>query len=154
MAQAGLAMRANDKVRVDTPLAAGTQRKFVQILEQILLFECTLEDLIESGEVVVGTPDDAIAQIRRLQAKQGEFGAFLQLAHNWANWEATKKSYELWQRHVTPVINNVNANRIDSYEDVREHGAKYMGAAVNAAMATLQKHQAEEAAKQPKSAAE
>ena len=116
--------------------------------------EDPLERGIREGTIVVGTPDDAIAQIRRLQAKQGEFGAFLQLAHNWANWEATKKSYELWQRHVTPVINNVNANRIDSYEDVREHGAKYMGAAVNAAMATLQKHQAEEAAKQPKSAAE
>lgn len=116
--------------------------------------EDPLERGIREGTIVVGTPDDAIAQIRRLQAKQGEFGAFLQLAHNWANWEATRKSYELWQRHVTPVINNVNANRIDSYEDVREHGAKYMGAAVNAAMATLQKHQAEEAAKQPKSAAE
>ena len=50
---------------------------------------------------------------------------------------------------LTPVINNVNADRIDSYGDVREHSAKYMGAAVNAAMATLQKHQAEEAAKQP-----
>ena len=34
----------------------------------------TLEDLTKSGSIVVGTPDDAIAQIRRLQAKQGEFG--------------------------------------------------------------------------------
>ena len=102
--------------------------------------EDPLERGIREGTIVVGTPDDAIAQIRRLQAKQGEFGAFLQLAHNWANWDATKKSYELWQRHVTPVINNANVNRIDSYEDVRQHGAGYMGAAVNAAMATLQKH--------------
>ena len=116
--------------------------------------EDPLERGIREGTIVVGTPDDAIAQIRRLQAKQGEFGAFLQLAHNWANWDATKKSYELWQRHVTPVINNANVNRIDSYEDVRQHGARYMGAAVNAAMATLQKHQAEEAAKQSKTAAE
>ena len=116
--------------------------------------EDPLERGIREGTIVVGTPEDAIAQIRRLQAKQGEFGAFLQLAHNWANWDATKKSYELWQRHVTPVINNVNVNRIDSYEDVRQHGARYMGAAVNAAMATLQKHQAEEAAKQSKTAAE
>jgi len=116
--------------------------------------EDPLERGIREGTIVVGTPEDAIAQIRRLQAKQGEFGAFLQLAHNWANWDATKKSYELWQRHVTPVINNANVNRIDSYEDVRQHGARYMGAAVNAAMATLQKHQAEEAAKQSKTAAE
>ena len=62
-----------------------------------------LEALVEEGVAVVGTPDDAIAQIQRLQKKQGEFGCFLQLAHNWANFENTKKSYELWQRHVTPV---------------------------------------------------
>ena len=44
---------------------------------------------------VIGTPDDAIALIERLRSKQGEFGAFLHQAHNWADWEATKRSYEL-----------------------------------------------------------
>src|SRR6202789_3550779 len=66
----------------------------------------TVEDAVKQGTIVVGTPDDAIAQIRRLQQKQGEFGCFLQLAHNWADFEATKKSYDLWQRHVTPAIIN------------------------------------------------
>ena len=47
----------------------------------------------------------------RLQKKQGEFGCFLQLAHNWANFENTKKSYDLWQRHVTPAINGANTAR-------------------------------------------
>ncbi|NWH09448.1 MAG: LLM class flavin-dependent oxidoreductase [Alphaproteobacteria bacterium] len=112
--------------------------------------EDPLERGIKDGVIVVGTPDDAIAQIRRLQAKQGEFGAFLQLAHNWANFEATKKSYELWQRHVTPVINNANAGRIDSFNEATGNAEKYMGAAVGAVMQTLQKHAAEEAAKQAK----
>jgi limonene 1,2-monooxygenase len=116
--------------------------------------EDPLERGIREGTMVVGTPDDAIAQIRRLQAKQGEFGAFLQLAHNWANWENTKKSYELWQRHVTPVINNVNANRIDSYDDVSKNGQRYMGAAMTAVAKTLEKHAADEAAKGRKDAAE
>ena len=53
----------------------------------------TIENAVKEGVIVVGTPDDAIAQIRRLQEKQGEFGCFLQLAHNWANFENTKKSY-------------------------------------------------------------
>ena len=44
-----------------------------------------IDGMIESGNAVIGTPDDAIAQIKRLEAKQGEFGAFLQLAHNWAS---------------------------------------------------------------------
>ncbi|MCC6918437.1 MAG: LLM class flavin-dependent oxidoreductase [Alphaproteobacteria bacterium] len=116
--------------------------------------EDPLERGIREGTMVVGTPDDAIAQIRRLQAKQGEFGAFLQLAHNWANWENTKKSYELWQRHVTPVINDVNANRIESYEHTKAHAGELMGAAGAAVMKTLAKHAEEQAAKGKKDAAE
>jgi limonene 1,2-monooxygenase len=113
-----------------------------------------LEQGIKDGVIVVGTPDDAIAQIKRLQAKQGEFGCFLQLAHNWANFENTKKSYELWQRHVTPVINKANVNRTDSYNDAGANSEKYIGAAMGAAMQTIQKHAIEQAAKEKKPAAE
>jgi limonene 1,2-monooxygenase len=113
-----------------------------------------LEQGIKDGVIVVGTPDDAIAQIKRLQAKQGEFGCFLQLAHNWATFDNTKKSFELWQRHVTPVINKSNVNRQDSFDDAAKHSEKYIGAAMGAAMATIQKHAIEQAAKDKKSAAE
>jgi len=110
------------------------------------------EDLVKEGVIVVGTPDDAIAQIRRLQAKQGDFGCFLQLAHNWANFEATKKSYELWQRHVTPVINNKNHARETAFNWARDNREKFIGAAMQAAMQTIQKHHEEAAAKTPKAA--
>jgi limonene 1,2-monooxygenase len=89
-----------------------------------------------------------------LQAKQGEFGCFLQLAHNWADFDNTKKSFELWQRHVTPVINKANVNRVDSYNDAGANSEKYIGAAMGAAMATIQKHAIEQAQKDKKSAAE
>ena len=105
----------------------------------------TAEDAVRDGVIVVGTPDDAIAQIRRLQAKQGDFGCFLQLAHNWANFEATKKSYELWQRHVTPVINNANQARETAFKWARDHRERFIGAAMQAAMQTIQKHQEETA---------
>src|SRR5215471_15423651 len=91
----------------------------------------SIDDLIAQGVIVVGTPDDAIAQIQRLQKKQGEFGCFLQLAHNWADFENTKKSYEMWQRYVTPAIH---------------------GAAMTAAMQTIQKHYEDEAKKGQKAA--
>ena len=45
------------------------------------------EWFVENKFGVIGTPDDAIALIERLQAKQGEFGVFLHQAHNWADWE-------------------------------------------------------------------
>ena len=60
---------------------------------------------------VVGTPDDAIAQIRKLQAKQGEFGVMLHMANNIADWEATKRSYELYARYVMPAFDGSNVAR-------------------------------------------
>ncbi|MFT3810951.1 MAG: LLM class flavin-dependent oxidoreductase [Micropepsaceae bacterium] len=116
--------------------------------------EDPLERGIREGTIVVGTPDDAIAQIRRLQEKQGQFGAFLQLAHNWAPWEETRKSYEMWQRYVTPVINNANSARIDSYEHTKANAGALMAAAGGAVMKTLAKHAEEVAAKSKKDAAE
>ena len=111
-----------------------------------------IEKLVEEGVAVVGTPDDAIAQIRRLQKKQGEFGCFLQLAHNWANFENTKKSYELWQRQVTPVINGANAARQTALNWAKDNKERFIGAAMIAAMQTIQAHHEEEAKKAGKAA--
>jgi limonene 1,2-monooxygenase len=111
-----------------------------------------LESLVEEGVAVVGTPDDAIAQIRRLQKKQGEFGCFLQLAHNWANFENTKKSYDLWQRHVTPAINGANAARETALAWAKDNKERFIGAAIGAAMQTIQKHHEDEAKKAAKAA--
>jgi limonene 1,2-monooxygenase len=111
-----------------------------------------LETLVAEGVAVVGTPDDAIAQIRRLQKKQGEFGCFLQLAHNWANFESTKKSYELWQRHVTPAINGANIARETALAWAKDNKERFIGAAIGAAMQTIQKHHEDEAKKAGKAA--
>src|SRR6202000_2293228 len=107
----------------------------------------SVEDLVKDGQLVIGTPDDAIAQIRRLQAKQGEFGVFLQLAHNWANFDNTKKSYDLWQRHVTPAINGANTARETALAWAKDNKERFIGAAIGAAMQTIQKHHEEEAKK-------
>ena len=57
----------------------------------------------QSGLGAIGTPDDAIAQIQRLDAQSsGGFGAYLQLAHDWAAPAARLRSYELFARHVAP----------------------------------------------------
>jgi len=106
-----------------------------------------IDDMIDSGRAVIGTPDDAIAQIRRLQNKQGEFGAFLQLAHNWATWDQTIKSYELWAEHVAPVFKNSNASRQASFEWTMANARDFMGQAMKAAAAMIHKHAAEQATK-------
>lgn len=76
------------------------------------------ELLVNSGRAVIGTPDDAIAMIEKLRAKQGEFGVVLFQAHNWADWEETKKSYELYARFVMPHFAGTNSNRRSSYADL------------------------------------
>lgn len=57
----------------------------------------------DSGFGAIGTPEMCKAQIDRLWTQSnGGFGAYLMLAHNWANFEATKKSYDLIAREVFP----------------------------------------------------
>lgn len=57
----------------------------------------------DTGFGAIGTPDMCRAQIDRLwKQSNGGFGAYLLLAHNWAPFEATKKSYELISREVFP----------------------------------------------------
>ena len=56
----------------------------------------------EAGIGAIGTPDDARAQVERLTNQSGGFGAMLLMAHEWANPEATKRSYELIAQHVMP----------------------------------------------------
>jgi limonene 1,2-monooxygenase len=71
--------------------------------------------LVGAGRAVIGTPEDAITMIERLQAKQGEFGVMLFQSHNWADWEQTKKSYELYARFAMPHFAGTNRNRQESY---------------------------------------
>ncbi len=59
------------------------------------------ERMISFGSII-GTPDDAITSIKRLQEISGGFGCILTLGHEWASWERTMHSYELLARYVMP----------------------------------------------------
>ncbi len=107
-----------------------------------------LDILIAAGGIIVGTPEDAIKQIDRLYAKQGEFGAFLHLAHNWANWEATKKSYELYARHVVPHFRQANRHRRQSLDWTTAHNQELAAMSQAAQQAMFAKHEAERAEKE------
>jgi limonene 1,2-monooxygenase len=80
--------------------------------------------LVASGIACIGTPDDCIRHFERLwRGSNGGFGGVLLLAHNWADWPATKKSYELMARYVHPHFQrDANALRQWSYDDAK---AKY-----------------------------
>ncbi|MGB5949194.1 MAG: LLM class flavin-dependent oxidoreductase [Parvibaculum sp.] len=99
-----------------------------------------VDALIASGMAVVGTPDDAIAQIERLQKQSGGFGCFMQLAHNWANWENTRRSYELMARYVFPKFQNLNDNREVSLNWAKDNRESFMGQAMMAVGARVAQH--------------
>jgi limonene 1,2-monooxygenase len=64
--------------------------------------ETTIERMADTGAWIVGTPEDAIAAIERLDEVSGGYGGLLLLAHEWAARERTLKSYELLARYVMP----------------------------------------------------
>jgi len=84
-----------------------------------------VEFLTSSGLACIGTPDDCIRHFERLWlGSNGGFGAVLLLANNWADWEATKKSYELMARYVHPHFQRQsNTLRVTSYDNATaKHG--------------------------------
>ena len=105
-----------------------------------------LEWFVENKVGVVGTPDDAIALIQRLKDKQGDFGVFLQQAHNWADWEQTKRSYELYARFVMPHFSGDNRMRTESYDWCGDNRDLLAEKRSSAAKAMFDKHEAEQAA--------
>ena len=86
-----------------------------------------VDAMIATGLAVIGTPDDAIAQIERLEEQSGGFGAFLLLDHNWADWDAKKKSYELMARYVFPRFQASNVNRDKSLGWARDNRPTFVG---------------------------
>lgn len=66
--------------------------------------DLAVDQMIEAGSWVIGTPDDLLAFIRRLEERTGGFGTFLCWGHEWAGPEATRRSYELLARFVMPEV--------------------------------------------------
>jgi limonene 1,2-monooxygenase len=99
-----------------------------------------VEALIESGLTVIGTPDDAADKIQALWDQSGGFGAFLFMAHNWAPWAETKRSYELFARYVAPRFQQLNDNREASMSWVGGHKAEFTGQAMAAVGARIAAH--------------
>jgi len=91
-------------------------------------------DYVTSNRVaVVGTPDDAIAHIERLLEGTKGFGVVLEFANNWANWEATRRHYEMMARYVIPHFQGALAVRHEHFDTIAANREIYVPAA-NAAV--------------------
>jgi limonene 1,2-monooxygenase len=106
-----------------------------------------VESYAESGNVVIGTPDDAIAYIEGLLEQSGGFGTFLLLGHDWADPEATMRSYRLFAREVVPHFTGQLAAPQASHEWAVEQRNVLFGAAGQAILNAITSHVEETQAK-------
>ena len=107
-----------------------------------------IEFVNESGLGSIGTADDACAQIERLQKQSGGFGCYMTLAHEWANPEATKRSYELIAQRVFPEFQGQSWSTQQAKQRAREGREHLAERNMQAVEDMVAKHQAEMDAKQ------
>lgn len=102
------------------------------------------EYLISTGFACIGNPEDCARHFERLwKGSNGGFGGVLLLAHNWADWLATKRSYELMARYVHPRFQcDSNELRDWSYTDAKSRYETAGNQSRSAVQAAIDKHQA------------
>jgi len=100
-----------------------------------------------SGMAVIGTPDQAAAQIQRLIDQSGGYGTFLFMANDWADRETMLRSYELFAREVMPRFQSSTASLVASRDWAAENRPAFIGAATGAVMKAFQDHNADKAAR-------
>jgi limonene 1,2-monooxygenase len=71
----------------------------------------------DSAMAIIGTPDDLVVALRRMVDLTGGFGTVIGFINDWANREATFRSWELVARYVIPEVNGL----LDAYRASQQH---------------------------------
>ena len=89
-----------------------------------------IDAMVEGGAWCVGTPDDLIAHIKRLDEQSGGFGGLLVQATEWGTRSSAHR-YELIARYVKPhfqgSLANLQASAAWSAAERRAHGPAHPG---------------------------
>ncbi len=98
------------------------------------------------GAAVIGTPDDLIEAVLAMQETTGGFGTVLGFANDWANNEATMRSWDLVARYVIPAVNGHLRAQRASAEYVGANKSALMAGAGAAVMSKIMSHEGAAAA--------
>jgi limonene 1,2-monooxygenase len=144
-----------DQAREDVKFGLGQWLDyFLRVAALPLAPQGAIDDAVDalnaSGFAVIGTVEDAIAQIERLQAQSGGFGCLLNMAHEWADRDATLHSYELMARYVMPRFQDSVSGTTRSRDWAAENRPTFIGAAINAIQGEIARHAEEQEKKQRK----
>jgi len=102
-----------------------------------------------SGLGAIGTPSQVKRQIERLlEQSNGGFGAYLLLAHEWANPAATRRSFELIAQEVMPHFQGQAQTTLAAHQRAEAARPELAQQAAKAIEEMTAKHQAELAGKE------
>src|SRR5258707_316835 len=79
----------------------------------------------ENASAAIGTPDDLIKAIKHVITISGGVGAIMGFAHDWANPENTRRSWDMVARYVIPEINGYISGLRKSQKFVIENRAVF-----------------------------
>jgi limonene 1,2-monooxygenase len=91
------------------------------------------------SSAVIGTPDEMVAGIRQMIESTGGCGTILGFAHDWANPENTRRSWDLFARYVIPEINSYTASMKRSADRVSDNKERLVAGAGAAIVAQIKR---------------
>lgn len=87
------------------------------------LSEITARSGADRRDWIIGTPDDAIAHIERMQAETGGFGGLMLTTHEWVGTDKMRRSYELFARYVIPHFRGHTSGYHDEWRRIQAANA-------------------------------
>ncbi|MFV8054569.1 LLM class flavin-dependent oxidoreductase [Mycobacterium sp. 48b] len=106
-----------------------------------------IDTINERGAGVIGTPERARAQVQRLWDQSGGFGSMLQMAADWANPAATRRSAELFAEEVMPHFQGQAQPTLDAAARAGQVRDELAQTQIDAITHMAQKYEAEKADK-------
>lgn len=82
--------------------------------------EAVSDEMLASGGGLIGTPDDMIKAVKDMIELTGGFGTVIGFAHDWANREATLRSWDMVARYVIPEVNGM----LEGYRESQQYVIK------------------------------
>ncbi|WP_433502545.1 LLM class flavin-dependent oxidoreductase [Pseudonocardia halophobica] len=108
-----------------------------------------LDEMIDfingAGIGVIGTADQARAQVQRLVDQAGGFGTMLLMGHDWADPTATKRSFEIFARAVAPHFQGQYAPTVEAARLASEGRERHSRAQLDAVAHMTEKYEKERA---------
>ncbi|MFN6552378.1 LLM class flavin-dependent oxidoreductase [Mycolicibacterium septicum] len=104
-----------------------------------------IDTINELGAGVIGTPERARAQVQRLWDQSGGFGSMLQMAADWANPAATRRSAELFAEEVMPHFQGQAQPTLDAAARAGQVRDELAQTQIDAITHMAQKYEAEKA---------